>query len=715
MNREPEVGLAATKLRPPVLPDRVVLRSRLDQILDSAIDGNVRLVLASAAAGSGKSTLLAAGLAERSGGVAWLQVEASDSDPARFWLYLVESIGQVHRSIVKDVKPTVVGSNADELVVVPELVNRLGQLGEPLVIVIDDYHLIESVRVHRGIERLIELCPPGVTIVLSTRFDPPFRLGRMRVRNQIAEIRGADLRFDSGEAADLLGAAVQSLEPNQVDKICGRTEGWAAGLVLAGISLERAADPEAFLEAFHGDDQLVVDYLSEEFLGSIDPGDRRMLLETSILDQLTGPLIDKVTGAAGGTQWLRRTVKSNQLLIGLDSTGTWFRYHHLLRDLLRVEAGHEFPERVAVLHERAAEWFESQGDDAKAIAHRMEAGQRDEAARLMFGYGSALLANGQIDTLTGLLDQLGDVARTVSWCALLKAWCEYIAGHYDHAEEWLDVTIDVASDEFSDEYTVSLRMNIALGRGNVAEALEIARSLTFDRPFSGSSATATVAGGVLTLAGQTDEARVALSLAIERAVEEQSRASHVLALIYLSIARFEDGAAPQAQSAAQLVLDTADEIGLASYYRLAPAFAIRARTGTNPSLARDDAVHAVSLARRIPGEIIFGYVLAICADTLLDLGDDEGESLLAEARSVIDRCPDPGIVGRYLVRTESRHRVAVDDGHVDVLVEQLTEREMAVLRYLPTAMSQRDIASELYVSLNTIKTHCSAIYRKLAV
>jgi LuxR family maltose regulon positive regulatory protein len=716
MKHEREIGLAATKLRPPVLPDRLVSRPRLDQIVDTAIDNNARLVLASAAAGSGKTTFLAARLTERPDAVSWLQVEASDSDPGRFWLYLIESIGQVHPRIVAEVKPIVVGNNADELVVVPELVNRLGQLDETLVVVIDDYHLIESAAVHRGVERLIELCPEQVSIVLSTRFDPPFRLSRLRVRNQMVEIRGADLRFEPDEAGSLLGRVAQTLDSSQVAEICGRTEGWAAGLVLAGLSLERAEDPAEFLDDFHGDDQLVVDYLSDEFLGGINDDDRRVFLETSILDQMNGALVDQVTGSTGGAPWLRRTAKANQLLLGLDSTGTWFRYHHLLRDLLRVEAHQEFPQLIPELHARAAEWFESQKDFGQAIEHRLAADQRDEAARLMLVYGPGLLSNGQIETLWGLLERLGDVARKYGWCTLLYGWCEYIAGHYSLAEEWLDTTLDVVSDGFDEDVTAGLRMNIALGRGNVAEALEIARRLTASGQLvSHTSDIATVAGGVYTLAGLTDEARVTLTISIEKAVDEEARASQILALIYLAIATFEDGTKADAQEAATLVLDTAQDVGLGSYYRLAPAFAIRARAESDPDRAHADALHAVDLAQRTPGDLILAHVLTMCADTLIDLGDAAGEPLLVEARSVVDRCSDPGIVGRYLVRTESRHHVAVDDVRADVLVEQLTEREMAVLRYLPTPMSQRDIAAELYVSLNTVKTHCGAIYRKLAV
>ncbi|MCU1499265.1 MAG: putative LuxR family transcriptional regulator [Acidimicrobiales bacterium] len=712
-----EMGLAATKLRPPVPPGRLVHRPRLDDVLDAGIESHVRLILVSAPAGSGKSTLLASWLATRAEAVAWLQVEERDSDPARFWAYLVEAIGQVVPIVAADVKPVVVGSNGDDLVVVSALVNALAELAEPLVVVIDDYHLIDDGTVHRGMERLVDLCPNQVTMVLATRMDPPFRLGRLRVRDQLAEVRGADLRFATDEAPGLLGPSGRSLDGALLAQLCGRTEGWAAGLVLAGLSLERSADPGEFIEAFRGDDQLVVEYLRDELLAAVGADDRRRLLETSVLEQLSGGLVDAVTGVAGGAGWLRETAGGNQLLIGLDRTGTWFRYHHLLRDLLRLEAQQAFPERLPELHARAATWFESQGDHGQAIVHRLAADDLRAVAELMRVHGVRLLAEGQVETLRGILDQLGDMARTVTWCALLYGWCEFISGRYSQAEGWLDSMRDAAPPGFDPTMGVAVRMNISLARGDVAAALGTAREMVdTDQLVSHTAELATAVGAAFAWAGQPDDARLALRLAVERAPGDGIRTAHVLALVYQAIVEAEDGSAAGAHAAASLALETARGFGLAAYHGVATAYAIRARTSADPVEAQADALHALELARRASTDLGLGYVLTACGDTLIDLGDPAGGPLLAEARSVLGRCPDPGIAGRYLARAESRHGLTgAGGGRITVLVEQLTDREMAVLRYLPTPMSQRDIASELYVSLNTVKTHSRAIYRKLGV
>lgn len=715
MTGQTESGLAATKLVPPTLPNRLVQRSRLTDRLDAGLADQVRLVLASAPAGSGKSTLLASWLAGRPESCAWLQVEDGDSDPARFWAYLVASIGKTLPSVASPLKPLVSGSDSDEQMLVSAMVNEFANLAEPLIVVIDDYHLIDHASVHRGMERLIDLCPPTVTIVLSTRFDPPFRLGRLRVRSQLTEIRGDDFRFETAEASGLLHNNGQLLDENAIERLCGRTEGWAAGLVLAGLSLQRSPDPERFIEAFHGDDQLVVDYMTDEFLAGESDEQRRRLLETSVLEQFNGSLVDAVTGSTDGAPWLLETAKTNQLLIGLDRTRSWYRYHHLLRDLLRLEAEQALSsDHQSELHQRAAAWFESEGDPLRAIGHRLAAGEDDAAVRLMYVLGPQLISDGQIDTLRDLLERIGKPATSDPACALTWGWCDYIGGNYARSQEWVDTTHRLASPSFDPIITAPLRMNLAVAHGDVGTALNLAREMKATDQFATHGPElATSAGGVFVWAGQAADAREVLEIAVQKSVADDFRASHVLSRVHQAINDFDDRGDT---SGAQRALDTADELAMSSYYRIAPAYALRGRGATNPVSARADAMKAVELARQIPGDLALAYTLTICGDTLVDAGDTTGEALLAEARTVVDRCPDPGIAGRYLARIESRHNIG-DRGpaSTEALVEQLTERETAVLRYLPTKLSQREIASELYVSPNTVKTHCAAIYRKLGI
>ena len=279
--------------------------------------------------------------------------------------------------IADALEPLVGGSLGAGQVVVPALVNEIAALTDRLFVVLDDYHLIDDADVHRGMERLVDLCPPQLTIVLITRADPPFRVGRMRVAGRVREIRATDLRFVPAEAAALLGGAGEGLDSQRLDDLCERTEGWAAGLVLAGLSLERTADANGFIQAFRGDDQLVADYLTDELLAVLDDDERQRMVEAAVLHRMSGPLLDAVTGSDDGARWLDRLADTNQLVIRLDSVGEWYRYHHLFRDLLLLEARRSIPERLPELNRRAAAWFETSDYLPAAVDHLLAAGDRD--------------------------------------------------------------------------------------------------------------------------------------------------------------------------------------------------------------------------------------------------------------------------------------------------------------------------------------------------
>ena len=713
---EREFGLAATKLRPPAPPTRLVSRARLADVLDDALSNAVPLLLVSAPAGAGKTTMLAAWAADCDRPVAWLQVETGDSDPASFWSSLIAAIGRYRPDISSLVAPLVAGSQGDGRVVVPALVNAVAGTDGALIVVIDDYYLIDNGSVHRGMERLIDLCPEQLTVVVSTRLDPPFRLGRMRVRSRVTEVRADRLRFDIGEATALLGAAGGTLSPQRLDDLCSRTEGWAAGLVLAGLSLEHAVDPDGFVESFRGDDQLVASYLSDELLDAISAGDRQRLLETAVLDHLTGPLIDAVTGSSDGITWLAGIASQNQLIVRLDTTGEWVRYHPLLRDLLLLEARRTIPTRLPEIHGRAADWFAANGDLHQAVVHRFAADDVAGAIRLMYVVGPDLLGRGQIRKLRGYLERAGDAAATDTACALGWGWCEYLSSQYDSAQRWLDIALQVASPAFDPVIAAPLQINLALGRGDISTALEAARQVTAAGNLSQRPAElATAVGAAYAWAGLYDEAAGALAIAVTRSTAEQRLTAHVSALVHASINEVENGDRAAAHIAATVAVATAEAFGLANYHGVAPAFAIRGRTAVDADEGRADVTHALELARRSTTDLGLAYVLTTCGDVLLDQEDNSGAALILEARTRLDRCVDPGIAGRYLTRVESRHHLSQPSATPRSSPVQLTERELAVLRYLPTKLTQRDIAAALYVSMNTVKTHSSAIFRKLDV
>ena len=710
-------NLAATKLRPPVPPARLVDRARLGAVLDEADAADVPLALVSAPAGSGKSTLVAGWAAAHPGAVAWLQLEESDADPARFWVSVVAAIGRTNPEIADELEPLVAGSLGAGQVVVPALVNELGSLTERLVVVLDDYHLIDDTEVHRGVERLIDLCPPQLTLVLITRADPPFRLGRMRVRGRVREIRAGDLRFDPVEAAALLGAAAEELDGERLGDLCERTEGWAAGLVLAGLSLERTDDADRFVQIFRGDDQLVAGYLTDELLAVLDADERRRMVEAAVLHRLSGPLLDAVTGSDDGARWLDGLAARNQLVIRLDSVGEWYRYHHLFRDLLLLEARRSMADRLPDLHRRAAAWFETSGHPAAAVDHLLAAGDRERAMFLMRFVGPDLLGSGQLRTLRNILGRLSAGGELDAVCSILSGWDHYLTGRYDTAQQLLDRAIATLPDDVDPMRTMPLRINLALGTGDVAAALAGARDvIAAGEVEARPSELTTATGAAFAWAGLAEEARAALAIALVRTRVEERVTAHAMALVAAAVVEFHSADDRVARAAAQRALDYATSSGLGEYHGIAPAIAIRAATGPLDATATADAEHAVVLARRATTTLGLVFVLTLAGDVLLRDGVDRGRELLAEAQQTIENCPDPGIARPLLERVAARHRVGRSRAAPTAgMVEQLSPREIAVLRYLPSTLSLPEIARELYVSPNTVKTQCNAIYRKLAV
>ncbi len=717
MGEPSKSNLAATKLQPPVTPARLVDRARLGAALDEADSAHVPLVLVSAPAGSGKSTLAAGWARSHEGAVAWLQLEGSDADPAHFWVAVTAAIGRARPEVADHLHPLVAGSLGSGFVVVPALVNYLASQSERLVLVLDDYHLIDDAEVHRAVERLIDLCPPQLTVVLLTRADPPFRLGRMRVRGRVREIRGGDLRFDTSEAAALLGAAIDGLDGQRLVELCERTEGWAAGLVLAGIALERSDNADGFIRAFRGDDQLVVGYLTDELLAVLDAPERRRMVEAAVLHRLSGPLLDAVTGSDDGARWLDGLAERNQLVIRLDATGTWYRYHHLLRDMLLVEARRSIPERLGDLHRRAAAWFESSDYAAAAVDHLLEAGDRDRAMSLMRTVGPDLLGSGQLRTLRNILARFSAGGELDAFCAVLSGWDHYLTGRYAEAQRLLDRAMAILPDDIDPMRAMPLRINLALGTGDVATALAGARAvIAAGRVEDQPSELTTATGAAFTWAGLADEARSALTIALARTLEEQRLTAHAMALVAAAVIEFHSASSQAARNAAQRALDFASTSGLGEYHGIAPAVAIMAATGPPGTPAIDRAQRATVLAKRASTMLGRVFALTLAGDVLMREGSDLGREMLDEARATITQCPDPGIALPLLDRVTARHRITAPRQDPPAgMVEQLSERELAVLRYLPTALSITEIARELYVSPNTVKTQCKAIYRKLAV
>jgi LuxR family transcriptional regulator, maltose regulon positive regulatory protein len=400
--------LLATKLHVPQLPPGFVRRGRLVRVLDEGLARG--RVLVCAPAGSGKTALLAGWARGGGRAVAWLGLDGGDSDPARFWRYVVAALDRVRPGLAGRVGP--LPRRSSEWLVTA-LVNELaaGRGEDEILLVLDDYHLIDAQPVHESVAFLLENLPPGLRVVMSGRADPPLPLARLRARGQLAELRAIDLRFTDEEATALLSeTAGPGLSAEAARTLAARTEGWAAGLQLAGLSLRGQADAAGFVAAFSGSHRFVLDYLADEVLDRQAGDVRAFLLETSVLERLSGELCDAVTGRAGSGAMLAGIERAGLFLVPLDEVRGWWRYHHLFADLLRARLQAEQPGRIQELHRAAAAWCEEHDLADDAVRHALAAGENAWAARLVEQHVEVLLGRSEGVTLRRWLSALPEQA-----------------------------------------------------------------------------------------------------------------------------------------------------------------------------------------------------------------------------------------------------------------------------------------------------------------
>lgn len=379
------IPLLESKVHIPRPRGGLVRRARLaERLAGGALPA---VVLVSAPAGFGKTTLLTewlAGGGARTRPTAWLSLDRRDGDPAVFWSYVVAAVRKVAADVGTDALSTLQSTPAGLESVVTSLLNDLDGLADDVVLVLDDYHLVESLEVQESMLFLVEHLPERLHLVVASRADPPWPLAGLRARGELLEVRAADLRFTSQEtAAYLNGAMGLDLTAADVAALEARTEGWIAALQLAALSLRGRDDPAGFIAEFAGDDRFVVDYLVDEVLDRQTDDVRTFLLETSILNRLTAPLCAAVTGRSDARAILEALERANLFLVALDDRRQWYRYHHLFGDVVRARLADEEPERVAVLHRRASDWFDADGDRAEAVRHALAAEDFAKAAELI--------------------------------------------------------------------------------------------------------------------------------------------------------------------------------------------------------------------------------------------------------------------------------------------------------------------------------------------
>jgi LuxR family maltose regulon positive regulatory protein len=711
---------------------RLVSRPRLLERLGEA--SWPALILVDAPAGAGKTTLLAewqrANL--RSRATAWLALDRGDDDPVRFWTYLVEALRAAAPGIGAQVVSLVRLPGISLVdVVLPALLNDLDTLDRDLVLVLDDYHLITAREVHASVTYLLEHLPPTLRLVIATRSDPPLPLARLRARGELLEVRADDLRFDAEETAAFLNEVLGlGLNARDVSRLHDRTEGWAAGLYLAALSLGGRGDAHRRVEAFAGDDRHIVDYLGAEVLTNQPAEVREFLLNTAILDRLCGPLCDAVRGASNSTLLLEQIESSNLFVIPLDSKRAWYRYHHLFGELLRHELARSTPHSIPALHRRAADWYRDEGAIPEAIHHAIAAGDLAEARELIAGAWNAYFNQGRLATVARWLDALPPAAVLADpRLCVARAWLALDTGRLEQVEPWIEAAEGSLSAKVGGravglaEETAVLRGVACFKTGDLGRA-RLAAQQALDTAGDESAFARTVAQLVLGVSlywsGQSTEAAHALEEGERLARLTGNDLAATYSLGYRALLLGEGGEPEEARRLAQEALALSSGPGFGEHFVLMVAHLALAKAREdegNPVAAEVEASRAVELARRGAGRIETAAGLVALARARSARGNHaDARKLLREARLLVDQCTDADAVAGQLGQAERGLLRAGRTARADraVPLQDLTERELAVLQLLPSRRSQREIAATLVVSPNTVKTHTRGIYQKLA-
>ena len=429
-----QTKLYVPRIRPSLVP-RPQLVAKLNQGLHS------KLTLISAPAGFGKTTLVTEWIDSCERPFVWLSLDERDSDLTRFLTYFIAALQTLHPAMgtkalamLESAQPPPTES------ILTNLLNEIAAIPEDFALVLDDYHVVDAQPVDQVLAFLLDHLPPQLHLVITTREDPPLPLPRLRVRGLLTEVRAVDLRFSAEETAVFLKQITGlELAADEIAVLEKRTEGWIAGLQLAALSMQGRADVHGFIDAFAGDDRYIVDYLADEVLQQQPDHIRSFLLQTSILNQLSGALCNAVTGQNTGSTLLQTLERSNLFVISLDDKRQWYRYHHLFADVLQAHLMKENPEEMPKLHQRASEWFEHQGMTADAVQHAFAAEDFERAASIIELAWVGMDRNRQSTTWLGWAKRLPEAqVRQRPVLCLGYAWANLDAGELESADIWLN-------------------------------------------------------------------------------------------------------------------------------------------------------------------------------------------------------------------------------------------------------------------------------------
>ncbi len=714
--------LVGTKLRPPPVRKQSIPRERLQECLRSGSDR--RLTLVACPAGFGKTTLLSAWYeAEASRRlVAWLTLDEGDNDPVVLWSHAIGALQRVNPDVAKSTSSHSLVAPVIDLVL-PRLVNELDGQGE-ITLILDDFHRVSSEPARASVRWFIEHSPPGLQIVLATRTEPSLPVASLRAHGELLELRAADLRFTNQEADALLnGRLGLDLTAEDVEGLVEKTEGWPAGLYLAALSLQPTADRHAFVRTFGGSNRHVVDFLVTEVLEAHTPSVQALMLHTSILERLTGPLCDALMDQEGSAEKLDELSRSNLFLVPLDDEAGSYRFHHVFAQLLRVELERREPGLAKTLHRRAYSWHRDHGTTDEAIQHAVAAEAYAEAIELIETFWIKYANTWRYDTVLAWLRQLPDeVLISDVHLLLIQAWVLSLSARQEEAaraiaavERLGDLDTGPLRDGFSSAGASLTMLRAGFAWGDVGAQLENARrAAELESPGSPWRPLACWAVGMgLYFKGERDKADEWFAESAALAPASAQWLSGTSSLAFRSLIAGERGRVEEQRILAATAAQFGRENGTEEAVGPVPlALGVSLAVHGRPEEALPLIGHGVALARTFGQPVQLAYALLCEARVLRAVGEHQAATVaIADARSVLDHCPDPGILAETLSTLERPaqiHRVPSEDG-------ELTPRELGVLQLLRSDLSERDIGRELFVSHYTVHSHVRSIYRKLAV
>jgi LuxR family maltose regulon positive regulatory protein len=685
------------------------------------------LTLVCAPAGYGKTALLAEWREAQERLLAWVSLDADDSDPVRLWSHVVWAIGEAAPELgspVPDRFEIFPNNLLDGLL--PLLLDTLVRHSTDLVIVLDDYHFVHDDLCDASLTFFTQNAPQNVQLVVASRTAPRVPLGRLRAHGELVEVVADDLALTEEEAGQVVHAILgANLPPETIETLVERTEGWPAGIHLTALRAQTVAEPEELVTSLTGGNRFIFDYLEGDLLEQLPDETRQFLRRTSMLSRLTAPLCDAVLEMNGSQGLLEEAERANLFLVPLDDRREWFRYHQLFSDVLRRELNKVEPELVPTLHERASRWFERANDVEDAINHAIEARDLPRATELLTRQFRSFVDSGRVFTLLRWLDELSwEEAVADPLLALERGTIAGITGRAtDEIEPWLAAAERGSYDGPLPNGMQSVAFGVASVRslfllGNVGAAVEAAR-FAIDQAPPGSPWRITsllALGHTLYLSGETLEARQVVQQAMLESSPEEKHASAVLPGV-LALIELDRGEIARGENLARRSLAALEELGLgnvlsASLGHLALGIALGAQ-GAFRDAEREVLVGAK--LRESGGPTVWHvHALVLLARARHALGDTEGaRDALDEARMEMEHLRDAGIVTALLDDTERRLRSGVRQPVTTG--EELSERELVILRLLAVKLTQPEIARELYISYNTVKTHTRSIYRKLGV